>query len=94
MQWTKRNSIDGDVSVVDAFNAMHAGYHERVEWDIGGLKRKWKRMMQTFEASREKFPHLFRSAAILTNFIQRRRNDMSAELEEDANGNMEWDADE
>ena len=72
---------------------MHAGYRVRVEWGIGGLKRKWTLMMQTFEASRDKFPHLFRSAAILTNFIQR-RNDMSTDLEEDANGNMDWDADE
>ena len=31
---------DGDVEVIDAFNAMHAGYRVRVEWGIGGLKRK------------------------------------------------------
>jgi hypothetical protein len=86
---------DGDVEVTDAFNAMHAGYRVRVEWGIGGLKRKWKICMQTFESSRDRFPYLFRSEAILTNFLQRRRLDMSAELEErPTNVNYGWAADE
>ena len=33
---------DGDISVTDAFNAMHAGHRVKVEWGIGGLKRKWR----------------------------------------------------
>ena len=85
---------DGDMEVIDAFNAMHAGYRVRVEWGIGGLKRKWKIFMQTFESSRDRFPHLFRSAAILTNFLQRRRSDMTAELEEGFGENAGWILDE
>ena len=44
--------------------------------------RKWNIFMQTFESSRHRIPHLFRSAAILTNFLRRRRPDMTAELQE------------
>lgn len=81
-----------NLEVVDAFNAMHAGFRVRVEWGIGGLKRKWRRLMKTFESSREKFPHLFRSAAILTNFLQRRRLDMSSDMEV-ARQNAGWEGD-
>lgn len=81
---------NGNVDVINAFNAMHAGYRVRVEWGIGGLKNKWKIFMKTFESSRDIFPHLFRSAAILSNFFQRRRLDMTAELEEAIDDNIGW----
>ena len=66
-----------DETAVNAYNKMHAGYRVRVEWGIGGLKQKWRRLMKRFDATKPKFHHLFRSAAILTNFLHRRRRDLS-----------------
>ena len=37
---------DGEMSVVDEFNSMHAGYRVQVEWGIGVLKLKWRRFMK------------------------------------------------
>jgi 3-methyladenine DNA glycosylase/8-oxoguanine DNA glycosylase len=31
-----------DENVIKAYNKMHVGYKVQVEWEIGGLKRKWK----------------------------------------------------
>lgn len=64
---------------VREFNRMHAGYRVAVEWGIGGLKQKWRRMMKRFDITRPKFATVFRAAAIMTNFIHRRRKDMQAE---------------
>ena len=55
-------------TAVNAYNKMHASYMVRVEWEIGGLKQKWRRLMKRFDATKPKFHHLFRSVAILTNF--------------------------
>jgi hypothetical protein len=60
---------DGDMTVVDAFNAVHADCRVKVEWGIGGLKSKWRRLMKKFEAKQEKFVYLFTAAAILMNFL-------------------------
>ena len=70
--------INQNMEVIDAFNAVHGGMRVRVEWGIGGLKRKWRKLMKKFEATIGKFPHLFRACAILTNFLQRRRLDIRA----------------
>ena len=32
---------DGDMSVIDVFNAVHAGCRVKIEWGIFGLKNKW-----------------------------------------------------
>jgi len=69
----------GSEDVVDAFNRVHAGVRIRVEWGIGGMKRKWKRMMKRFDATKSKYPTLFQSACILTNFLHRRRKNMTME---------------
>jgi hypothetical protein len=63
---------------------MHAGERIAVEWGIGGMKRKWKRLMKGFENTREKFADIFFAAAILTNFLHRRRQNFQMEF--DANG--------
>jgi hypothetical protein len=81
---------NGSMSTIDAFNAVHGGYRVKVEWGIGGRKRKWRKFMKKFEASRGRFPELFRSCAILTNFLQRCSHDMSAYQERD--DNQGWDA--
>jgi hypothetical protein len=60
-----------NMDAMDAFNAAHGGMRVRVEWGIGGMKRKWRKILKKFEASVWKFPQLFRACAILTNFIQR-----------------------
>jgi hypothetical protein len=85
-----------ELSAIDAYNKMHAGYRIQVEWGIGGMKRKFKRMMKGFDASKEKFPIMFRAAAILTNFIHRRRLDFSADVGEyqaDDGDNFGWEGD-
>ena len=71
----------GSERVIDAFNSRHAGIRVRVEWGIGGLKRKWKRLMKRFDSTKPKFCVLFKSACLLTNFIHRRRLNMHIILE-------------
>ena len=66
-----------DETAVNSYNKMHALHKVRVEWEIGGLKQKWRRLMKRFDATKPKFHHLFRSAAILTNFLHRRCRDLS-----------------
>src|SRR5690242_12560453 len=76
------SGFDGEkASAVEAYNAMHGGIRVKVEWGIGGLKRKWKRLMKRFDSNRDKFPFLFRAAAILPNYIQRQRMDMRADVD-------------
>ena len=85
-----------ELSAVEAYNAMHGGLRVKVEWGIGGLKRKWKRLMKRFDARREKFDLLFKAAAILTNFIHRRRMDMHAYAEGDRDNDEDhygWEGD-
>ena len=72
---------------------MHAGHRVKVEWVIGGLKRKWRRLMKLYDASKQTFAHLFRSAAVLTNFIQRRRQDMTGELGVVLENDIGWGGD-
>ena len=79
-----------DLEVIDAYNKMHAGYRIAVEWGIGGLKRKWKRMLKTFDCTQQKFPHLFQSAATLTNFIHRRRMNMHVEIGDNPENIIGW----
>jgi hypothetical protein len=91
MRRVDRREIPADaeeeLSAIDAFNKMHAGYRIQVEWGIGGMKRKFKRLMKGFDASKDKFPLMFKAAAILTNFIHRRRRDFHSQIDEDQIGN-------
>lgn len=59
--------------VLDAFNARHAGRRVKVEWGIGGLKNKWRVFLGTFPLRRDCFKVAFEAAAVMTNFIHRRR---------------------
>ena len=73
---------------------MHAGRRVRVEWGIGGLKRKLKRLMKQFDSTKPKFALIFRSARLLTNFIHRRRQNMKIVLDaDDDNEGGGWDGD-
>jgi hypothetical protein len=69
---------------------MHAGIRIAVEWGIGGLKRKWKRMMKGFDSSKQKFPDVFTAAAILTKFLHRRRRIFREEIERNGNARVGW----
>ena len=86
---------DYDLEAVLQFNKMHTGLRVRVEWGIGGLKRKFKRLMKSFDNTKEKFPELFLAGCFLTNFIQSRRMDMRCIIVGDAAdvGNIGWDGD-
>jgi hypothetical protein len=48
--------------------------------------------MKKIDMKHDKFPHLFRAAAIMTNFLQRRRNDMQAEIGAERNAGG-WEGD-
>ena len=69
-----------DQAVFDAFNRRHAGERVRVEWGIGGIKNKWRRFLKTFPNRRWTFELSFKAAALLTNFIHRRRMIYGVEL--------------
>ena len=68
---------------------MHAGYRIKVEWGIGGLKQKWRRLMKRFDNRRPRFRHFFDVAAKLTNFLHRRCMNFDRVLPEDQEENDE-----
>jgi len=43
--------------VVWAYNKMHVGFNVLVEWNIGGLKRKWRCIMKRFDSTKSKYAH-------------------------------------
>ena len=71
---------DGEAPAIRAYNKMHAGYRVQVEWGIGGLKRKLSRLMKRFDSTKPKYSYLFKSAALLTNFLHRRRMDFTFQV--------------
>jgi hypothetical protein len=83
------------IEAVDIYNRMHAGFRIRVEWGIGGWKRKWKRFIKRFDSTKPKFPHLFQAGCIMTNFLHRRRMEMNFEILGQGNeiGDGGWDGD-
>ncbi|PXF40335.1 hypothetical protein BWQ96_09956 [Gracilariopsis chorda] len=73
-------------SVLQAFNKMHAGFCVAVEWGIGGLKCKFKKFLETCLNRRDTFELIFSTAAILTNFMHRRKKDYATSMEGGTNG--------
>jgi hypothetical protein len=65
------------MDIVHANNKMHVGYRVHVEWGIGGLKRKWRRLMKSFDSTKPIYSHLFKYGALLTNFLHRRRMELT-----------------
>lgn len=63
--------------VIEAFNKHHAGVRIKVEWGIGGLKNRYRKFLGTTPNRPNKFKIMFEAAAILTNFVHRRRKDFS-----------------
>jgi hypothetical protein len=62
--------------VLRAFNRRHAGKRIAVEWGIGGLKSKVKKFLGRCGNHRDRLGSMFKTAAILTNFIDRRRQNL------------------
>jgi hypothetical protein len=96
---TQELPTDADLPIVRAFNKMHVGYKVRMEWGIGGLKMKWRRLSKVFECTRVKFSILFCFATLLANFLHRRRLDYYVEILRDRNcpvvdGVGTWEGDE
>jgi hypothetical protein len=56
---------------------MHVGFKVQVEWGIGGLKRKWRHFMKKFDSTKPKYEHLFQALAFLTNFLHKKRMDLT-----------------
>ncbi len=61
-----------DLDVIRTNNKMHVRYKMRMEWGIGGLKRKWRWLMKRFNSTKPKYTVLFRVTTILTNFLHKR----------------------
>jgi DDE superfamily endonuclease len=68
--------VSSNANAIRAYNMMHAGRRIKVEWGIGGLKCKFRRFQKPFDNTKPRFNHFFRAAAILTNFLHRRRKNM------------------
>lgn len=87
---------NADLSAVTAYNKMHSGFRIQVEWGIGGLKQKWRRLMKRYDCTRDKYIKLVYATALLTNFLQRRRQVVGYEVVGDRHGvadNYGWDGD-
>jgi hypothetical protein len=88
-------SPGADLPAIVAYNKLHGGLHVQVEWGIGGIKRKWRRLSTRFDCTKGKFQVLFNAAALLTNFLHRRRQDFAMEVSDEAvrDGQGAWDGD-
>jgi hypothetical protein len=52
-------------------NKNNASCRVKVEWRIGGLKFKWRRLMKRFDSTKQNYNHLFGATTLLTNFLHR-----------------------
>jgi hypothetical protein len=64
-------SLNVDQDAIKTYNKMHVGYRVRLEWAIGGLKRKWRWLMKRFDSTKPKYTILLRVAITLTNFLHK-----------------------
>jgi hypothetical protein len=65
---------------VQTYNKMHANFKVRMEWGIGGLKRKWRWFIKKFDSTKSKYVHLFQVAIVPTNFLHKKRMDLTYEV--------------
>jgi hypothetical protein len=77
------------MDAMHAYNKMHASYRVQVEWGIGGLKRKWRRLMKKIDNKKPRCSHLFKYGTLFTNFLHRRRMDITYEVNTDHLPNLE-----
>jgi hypothetical protein len=55
MQWFVRHklALGHILNVMQTCNKMHVGYKIWMEWGIGKLNWKWKRLMKCFDSTKE-----------------------------------------
>jgi hypothetical protein len=51
--------LNVDHNVVQTYNMMHLRFKVQIEWGIGGLRKKWKHYMKSFDSTKPKYSHLF-----------------------------------
>jgi hypothetical protein len=71
---------NSNLDFIQSYNKMHARYQMQVEWGIGGLKRKWKKLMKIIDSTNSNFKYLFQYVALLANFLHRRKRDLTYEV--------------
>jgi hypothetical protein len=86
----RRIAPNVDMDAMHAYNKMHVGYRVQVEWGIGRLKRKWKRLMKRFNSTKPKYSYLFKSRALFTNSLHRRKTDLTYKVIDDHLHNLEY----
>jgi hypothetical protein len=59
---------------------MHVRYKLKVEWGIGGLKQKWKRLMKCFYFTKENYNYLCQEIIIFTHFLHRHHLNFTYEI--------------
>jgi hypothetical protein len=70
-------TLDVDHVAMWAYNKMHASFKVQMEWGIGGLKIKWRCLMNRFDWTKPKYAHLFETTTLLTNFLHRKDMDLT-----------------
>jgi DDE superfamily endonuclease len=55
---------ESNANAIRAYNMMYAGRRIKVEWEIGGLKCKFRQFQKPFDNTKPRFNHYFRAAAI------------------------------
>ncbi len=68
------------MDIMHAYDNMHVGYRVHVEWGIGRLKRKWRKLMKSFDSTKPRYSHLFKSRALLINFLHKRKMELTYRL--------------
>ena len=81
-----REHVLNSGEAIRAYNQMQSGKRVKVEWGIGGVKMHWRCLQGRFRRSRRLFSLVFRTCCILTNFLHRRRRNMSMEVVGEAMG--------
>jgi hypothetical protein len=71
---------NSNLDVMQSYNKIHVGYQMQVEWGNGCLKRKWRRLAKRFDNTKSKSNDLFQYVVLLTNFLQRRKRDLTYEV--------------
>jgi hypothetical protein len=51
-----------------------------MEWGIGGLKRKWRKLLKRFDSTKSKFNHLFQYVVLFFNLMHRKKKDLTYEV--------------
>jgi hypothetical protein len=64
---------------------MYVGFKVQVEWEIGGLKQKWRFLMKRFDFTKPKFSHFFQIGVLLTNYFHHRLMDLTYKVIKDYN---------